>query len=92
MKVNRQGLFVTIHERLPNAGHHQSKLAQLSECINKEMAGIFFEELENYGIKFYHLLVENAIDAVNAGPFVQQLFENGTADKGDLFMEVPRAK
>jgi NAD(P)-dependent dehydrogenase (short-subunit alcohol dehydrogenase family) len=92
MKVNRQGLFVSIHERLPGYGDRPSKLAQLSECIHKEMAAMFFEELENYGIRLYHLLVEKADDAKNAGPFVRRLFENKTADKSDLFMRIPYAK
>ena len=92
MKVNRQGLFMTIHERLLNPDHRTSKLAQLSEYTQKEMAGIFFEELEDYGIRFYHLLVENAAGAENAGPFIRQLFEKQTVDKSDLFMQIPQAE
>ena len=92
MKLNRQGLFVSIHQRLPRYDHHPSKLAQLLECIHKEMAGMFFEELENYGIKFYHLIVEKAGDAENAGPFIRRLFETNTADKSELFMQIPQAK
>ena len=88
MKVNRQGLFVSIHERLPGHDHRPSKLAQLSECIHKAMAGMFFEELESYGIRFYHLSVEKAVDAKNAGPFVRRLFEKEKADKSDLFMQI----
>ena len=89
MKVNGQGLFVTIHERLP--AHNQlSKLAQLSECIHKEMAGMLFDELEYYGIKFYHLIVEKAVDAQNAGPFVRRLFEKEKADKSDLFLQISK--
>ena len=89
MKVNRKGLFVTIHERLPDH-NHASKLAQLSECIQREMAGAFFEELENYGIRFYHLIVENDVDSENAGPFVRGLFEVGKADKNGLFLHIPQ--
>jgi len=92
MKVNRHGLFIGIHEQLSNHGEHQSKLAQLSECIHKEMAGMFFDELESYGIGFYHLIVEKAIDAENAGPFILRLFEKETADKGDFFMNIPKAE
>jgi NADP-dependent 3-hydroxy acid dehydrogenase YdfG len=92
MKLNRKGLFVTIHEQLPDHVHQSSKLAQLSECIHKEMAGMFFDELESCGIRFYHLVVDKADNAENAGPFIRRLFEKETADKGDLFMQIPHAK
>ncbi|WP_428327671.1 SDR family NAD(P)-dependent oxidoreductase [Mucilaginibacter sp.] len=92
MKVNRQGLFVSIHERLTDCAHHSSKLAQLSKSIHKEMAGMFFDELENFGIRFYHLLVEKEDDAESAGPFVRQLFETGIPAKSDLFLHIPQRK
>jgi 3-oxoacyl-[acyl-carrier protein] reductase len=92
MKIKKQGLFVSIHERLPNADHHTSKLARLSECIHKEMAGMFFDELDNYGIRFYHLVVEKETDGENAGPFVRKLFKTDMADKSDLFMQIPQSK
>jgi len=90
MKINREGFFVSIHEGLTDADHHSS-LAQLSESFQKEMAGMFFTELESYGIRFYHLLVEKSDDAENAGPFVRRLFDKITADKNDLFMHIPQA-
>jgi len=92
MKLNRKGLFVTIHERLPGNDQYSSKLAELSECIHKEMAGMFFDELKSYGIKLYHLIEEKAGDAENAGPFIRLLFEKNTADKSDLFMQIPQAE
>ncbi len=90
MKVNRQGLFVSIHERFAAQDGRPSKLVQLSDCIHKEMAGMFFEELKNFGIRFYHLSVEKEVDAENAGPFVRSLFEKGTTDKYNLFMPIPK--
>ncbi len=92
MKLSKTGLFISIHERLPEYGHHPSKLAQLSACVHKEMADMFFEELAIYGIQLYHLSVEKAGDAENAGAFVRSLFEKNTADKSDLFMHIPHAK
>jgi len=51
---------------------------------------MLFDELEYYGIKFYHLIVEKAVDAQNAGPFVRRLFEKEKADKSDLFLQISK--
>lgn len=58
MKTSRHGMFISIDFTAQTIKGTDVKLARLSQCMQKEMAKMFCEEVKGTNIKYYHLFVD----------------------------------
>jgi NADP-dependent 3-hydroxy acid dehydrogenase YdfG len=95
MKKSRRGMFISIDFTSHTIKTTEAKLARLSLCMQKEMAKMFFEEIKNTNMKYYHLYVDpdkkknnsqnNYIHPDELGALILDLYDGNTKDNHVLF-------
>ena len=91
IKKSRQGMFISIDFTSHTLKKEQAKLAHLSLCMQKEMAKMFFEEIKDTNMEYYHLYVDpdkkknksqnKYIHPDELGAFILDLYNGNTKDK-----------
>ncbi|WPV66946.1 SDR family NAD(P)-dependent oxidoreductase [Chitinophaga sp. LS1] len=94
IKKSRQGMFISIDFTDHTLKRKLAKLTRLSLCMQKEMAKMFFEEIKDTNMEYYHLYVDpkkknkaknNYIHPDELGALILDLYDGNTKDKGTLF-------
>jgi NAD(P)-dependent dehydrogenase (short-subunit alcohol dehydrogenase family) len=95
IKKSRQGMFISIDFTDHTLKTEQAKLTRLSLCMQKEMAKMFFEEIKDTNMGYYHLYVDpnkeknkvqnNYIHPDELGVLIRDLYDGNTKGKDPLF-------
>jgi NAD(P)-dependent dehydrogenase (short-subunit alcohol dehydrogenase family) len=95
IKKSRQGMFISIDFTNHTLKTEQAKLTRLSLCMQREMAKMFFEEIKDTGMGYYHLYVDpnkkknkahnNYIHPDELGALILDLYDGHTKGKDQLF-------
>lgn len=59
MKQEQEGVYISVSEKIP-AGKTCSSLSKMANTVQMQILQQFAEEAESNGIRYYHLLVDNA--------------------------------
>ncbi|MEZ2334615.1 SDR family NAD(P)-dependent oxidoreductase [Mucilaginibacter sp. RCC_168] len=95
MKKSRNGMFISIDFTSHTIKVTEAKLARLSLYMQKEMAKMFYEEMKNTNMKYYHLYVDpdkknckaqnNYIHPDELGTLILDLYDGNTKGHDMLF-------